>query len=229
MGRRTELNLADWPQPCLGNCGRLLRPPKTTAADYPGQVTACSQRVLEPWCQQCRARAKGKDLSHNKGPLTPAEEEARLERIRGDLRVMVADRRRRGIPPEGIVLPGDDKMHLRLQRLMPGEKAAPEPRTLPLSATADAEAPLGLCRRGHAFDGHDTSGRRTCSTCAELRLEANAERRQGRRGKDTCRRGHPFTSESKDGKRKYCPKCKKMNRMRNQGYKAAREARSDAA
>lgn len=231
MSRKKELVLADWPQPCEGGCGRLLRPPKTKAADYPNHKTAASQRVVEPWCQQCRARATGKDLSHSTAPRTAAEEEARLERIRQDLRDMVEDRRRRGVPPEGIVLPGDEKMHLKLQRVMPGDKPAPEPRTRPLEETVAPDAPLGLCRRGHPFDGKDPVGRRTCSTCAKWRLENNRRRKEAEpqnRGKGHCRRGHPFTHVTENGKRKYCPTCKKMSRFRN-AMRKARAQYDDAA
>lgn len=219
MSRKLELKIEDWPQPCHGGCGRLLRPPKYKAADFPNHKTACSQRVLDPWCQQCLARQKGKEPGHRKEPLTEAEEEARIERIRQDLLVMIADRRRRGVPPEGVVMPGDEKIHLDLQRRMPGEQPAPKPRTPRLEETATPEAPLGHCRRGHPFDGKDPVGRRTCSTCAEWRLENNRRRRVERdadqvakRGKGHCRRGHPFTHVS--GDRKYCPTCKAMSRKR---------------
>lgn len=229
MGRKLELNMADWPQPCLGNCGRLLRPPKTKSADFPNHKTAASQRVVEPWCQHCRALATGKKLGHRKEPVSPAEEEARIERIRQDLQWMIADRRRRGVPPEGIVMPGDDKMHLDLQRRMPGDKQAPQPRTRPLEETADKDAPLGYCRRGHPFDGKDPVGRRTCGTCAQWRLENNRRKKQAApKSKGHCRRGHPYTHVAKDGKHKYCPQCKAMSRKRN-AMKRAKAQYDEAA
>lgn len=222
MSRRVELVLADWPQPCNGGCGRLLRPPKAKAKDYPNRRTCASQRVLEPWCQVCTGKIKGKKGGHHKEPVTPlseAEEERRIEAIRADLRRMVADRRRRGIPPEGVVLPGDQKMHVRLQRALPGEKLKPARRTPKLAETQAEDAPMGRCSRGHPFTDLDPVGRRRCETCAAIRLAENAKRRIEREGgvvpafgSKTCRRGHEYTHVS--GNRKYCPTCKAASRKR---------------
>lgn len=228
MPRVLELNLAEWPQPCQGNCGRLLRPPHAKAEEYPNLRTAASQRVSEPWCQVCTAKLKGRTKGgHRRDAAFVETEEARLERIRTELAAMVADRRRRGIAPEGTVLPGDEKMHMALQRRMPGERPPAQPRTRKLDETVAPGAPLGLCQRGHPFTGVDPAGRRKCEECNAIRLEQNAKRRLERdasitpHGNMTCRQGHPYTHVT--GNRKYCPTCKAASRKRVAMAKAARE------
>jgi hypothetical protein len=138
----------------------------------------------------------------------------RLNRIRTELRYMIADRRRRGVPPEGIVLPGDEKMHISLQRQMPGEKPPPAPRTRKLEETADAEAPLGRCQKGHPFTHRDPAGRRQCNTCKADLMAHRRRVAEARPVRDlgTCRRGHAYTHTNSG--HKYCPICKAHSRKK---------------
>jgi len=227
MGRVKELDLSQWPQPCMGNCGRLLRPPHSRAHEYPNIKTAASQRVSEPWCQVCTGALKGRKGGHRAAPSAMETEEVRLARIRTELHYMIADRRRRGVPPEGIILPGDEKIHVHLQRQMPGEKPPPAPRTRKLEETADEDAPLGRCQKGHPFTHRDPAGRRSCATC-KADLMAHRRRVQEAKPKrmgETCRRGHSYTHMSAG--RKYCPMCKAMSRKRSAMKRA--QASHDAA
>jgi hypothetical protein len=197
----------------MGNCGRLLRPPHARAHEYPNVKTAASQRVSEPWCQVCTGALKGRKRGHH--TEVPVEsEEMRLKRIRIELQSMIADRRRRGVPPEGIVMPGDDKMHIQLQRRMPGDKVPPRPRTPKLEETVDQDAPLGRCQKGHPFTHRDPAGRRVCATCKDALMQHRRRVAEARPVRDlgTCRRGHPFTHSN--GGHKYCPTCKAMSRKK---------------
>jgi hypothetical protein len=161
----------------------------------------------------CTSALKGKRGGHH--PAPPVEsEEVRLNRIRTELRYMIADRRRRGVPPEGIVLPGDEKMHISLQRQMPGEKPPPAPRTRKLEETADAEAPLGRCQKGHPFTHRDPAGRRQCNTCKADLMAHRRRVAEARPVRDlgTCRRGHAYTHTNSG--HKYCPICKAHSRKK---------------
>lgn len=207
MPRPLELDVRQWPQPCTGNCGRMLRPAHTKMKDWPN--TQASVLVTDPWCAPCRLKAQGRNADFAKREkLSPEQEAARIERIRADLDALMRDRRARGIPPEGLYVPGDEEREQEAKRK---HDTAKQNRAVQFSE----EAPLGYCARGHKFDRIDPAGRRKCDTCAADILERNRQRRVTRdtgKAHGKCRRGHEYTSVK--GNKRYCPECKALSRER---------------
>lgn len=79
-------------QPC-SVCARPCRPPRTTAAEYPGTVVM----AIRVMCHRCYKQGK-------EPPVTPAAADSpdalALSRY-------LADRRRRGVPSHGLRVGGD--------------------------------------------------------------------------------------------------------------------------
>ena len=229
MTKRYVSNDGDWPKPCPGGCGRVMRAPHMKAAQFPGRQTF--QAVNNGgMCATCAGRKRDRTEK-------PVEtEEARLRRMRADIEAMVRDRRRRGVPPEGIAMPGETLDDPDRSRPMPA----------PDQPLEDPEAPLGRCKHGHAFTKLDSVGHRFCPTCHENKVQAArarmmvlADEKIGHKIDRSpspeapygrCLLGHPYKSENgKLKKQRYCSTCKKAAARARYYRKANQEARARRA
>ena len=210
-----------WPRPCPGGCGRLMREPHAKAGDYPDLVTRAAVNSTG-YCTLCAGRGG----AHRSRTPKPTEgEEAKLRRMRSEIESLVADRRRRGVPPEGVLMPGETPEIPKRQRPLPLKDSFTDP-----------DAPLGYCGRGHPFDRFDSAGRRYCVTCNEFKnkraregteKKLAAERGQALTKNDRgpspdaphgrCMLGHPYKgTNGQKKKQRYCPTCKKQGQVARQ-------------
>lgn len=231
MAKTYISNDGDWPKPCPGGCGRVMRAPHHRSNQFPGRTTRAAVNNTGI-CHTCAG------LSRRFVPLRPAEtEEAKLRRMRADLDALVADRRRRGVPPEGTPMPGEQPDYPDRQRALPVRD----------DQYTDPEAPLGYCGRGHPFTGRDSAGRRWCKVCNDAKNIRSKERMEQRtaakRGiavaadrkpspeapHGRCMLGHPYTGvNGVKKKQKYCATCKKMGAVARHTLMARRAQREAA-
>lgn len=127
-------------------CGRNTRKPQETLADRPNTVKG--HDATGEVCTTCYDNPSDIPRWLHAG-LTKEERESRIAQARADLDALVADRRRRGVNPMGVIFPGE------------------EPPTRELGSA--------FCKRGHAYDERfrASDGRRRCPRCEKLRKEEN--------------------------------------------------------
>lgn len=133
-------------------------------------------------------------------------EDDKIADLRHSIDTMVRDRRARGIPPEGIVLPGEKRDN------------------------ALYDLGLGLCPEGHPYTHKDGAGRKVCGACRQNALFRHAaikeapatetktlpRRERGPRPGapyGLCELGHSYAKVFANGQ-KYCPECKRARRAR---------------
>jgi hypothetical protein len=149
-------------------CGAPMRPARTSGEDHPD--TVAMQSKVE--CSHCYHVRRVNQIDR----FDPIPAQRWIE-------AYVADRRRRGINPEGEVLEGEA-----------GDK------------NGRAGHRRAACKRGHPMEGEnvwvDGRGIRSCLTCKKARQAAalakyRAEHQTPRDDPaKTCRKGHPYTAEN---------------------------------
>lgn len=149
-------------------CGKAVRPPSALAADFPGTIRAGDVSGLCGTCKYKTGRRRVRDKN-----LSAEELEERLERAKQVYADLVANRRARGIDPEGIQMPGEK----------PGCMTQADIRE-----RGDAERNKGMfskltgrrndeCIRGHQMLWMPSSNRMRCYECERI---AAFEKRQAR-------------------------------------------------
>lgn len=221
---RKEYEELGWPKACI--CGRTTRPAHTKAADWPGTVAAENQ---DGECPRCALGTRYLDRSRGNGRVksekvrrTPEEEQAMIRQARADLEAMWADRRRRGVDPDGVFFEGEKPIHHTPASFNDGSVDRPK-----------VAREMGLCPNGHEYTHRDSLGHRRCATCLEENGKALARRRQAKleageiARTETCPKGHPW--ERKAGRSSvHCRVCENEARKAARAAQRAREAAEGA-
>ncbi len=106
-GRPSTIDYSEWPKICPGGCRRLTRPYKSLLTDFPDTILSANQSGM---CNNCFRRS-GVHPARPAPARNEAEEQARIRSWRSDLIAFIDARRRRGVSPEGIVLPGEARQY----------------------------------------------------------------------------------------------------------------------
>ena len=186
----------NWPKKCPGTCGRMTRPWNGLIAQFPDTVVSVNKKG---YCDPCRRAAAGVPARKVvEKPRKAASEALTAERVEALERWRLryeAERRRRGIPPEGTV-PDD-------------HEAAFDPPEVP---NPGPDYGLGMDSAGHFYDGVDSKGRRMCSVCKSFNGAKGHNVAKTAPVEGKCRYGHQLTQYS-DGKL-YCRICRNRDKRR---------------
>lgn len=225
-GRAQRFRDEGWPFDCKGGCGRQVRPPHTPAAEFPNTVMAARNDGVCVMCDKY-TRLDLRAPSAAPGSRNAAAEQESIDRARAWLDKYAADRRARGISPEGVVFEGEDAQHIERQRPLPESN---QPQS------------LGVCSKGHPFTRRLNNGQRWCDECHKIKIAAATAKRQAKAAAKMsrepspeaplgrCRKLHPYTSViGKKEPRLYCPKCKKRRATRNRRKQQQQEQYRRAA
>lgn len=184
----------EWPKVCPGDCGRKTRPWHSSIAQFPGTVGAVNNTGI---CDPCKRKASGRPPRKQ-----PTEQVTELAIRRSELAVeegirwrqrFEADRRRRGVPEDGYLMPGEKPAIIGKDRddipRPPKPKGKPGRKIIePPKPARPQDAPHGVCDKGHALT-LDGRGAKRCKPClAAYKREWRAKRR---------RRGLPDQYEGK--------------------------------
>ena len=213
-----------WPKTCI--CGRATRPAHTKAADWPGTIASENQ---DGECPKCALGARYTDRSKGNGRVlrakilrTPEEEAQMIKQARADLEALWADRRRRGIDPDGVFFEGEKPIHHTPASFNDGTVDRPK-----------VAREMGLCPNGHEYTHRDSLGHRRCATCLSDNGKALAVRRQAKleageiARTENCPKGHP--RERTPGKsRVHCRVCENEARRVARAAQRARQAAEGA-
>ena len=222
---REEYEAEGWPK-IDPVCGRRTRPAHTKSADWPGTVAAENR---DGECPKCALGARYTQRSKGNGRVksvqvhrTPEQEEAMIRQARADLEALWADRRRRGVDPDGVFFEGEKPIHHTPATL--GRQGG----MTPLSP----EENLGKCPNDHLYTHRDSLGHRRCATClagngkqlaARRKLAlaaASADEAAGwtKRRVGFCPQGHPYKRD-KRGK-VHCRPCENESRRKHRASRA---------
>jgi hypothetical protein len=184
------------------HCGRPTRKPTESAKDRPGTVKASSSSG-----EVCITCVKNPDhVGRWLDPsLDKAEKEARIAQARRDLEAMWADRRARGVDPDGLFFEGEKVIRHTPATFDEHDKAT------------DGEG-MGTCPKGHPYTHRDSKGYRRCATClaengrkAGERLNAPGGKARPFKSTERCPRGHVWVRRNG---RVHCPPCENAARRR---------------
>lgn len=156
MGNGAGRPPVDYPTRCP-RCRRNIRAPYETVDEKPNTIRAADLTGICVTCKRGGANA-GRALSIK---LSPEQQAERDRRTKEELEAFIADRRRRGVNPEGVRFPGDPP---------------------PIKSAEEIAGTETHCAKGHEYQTPYVPGRkRMCDICRKAREARRAQQRRARR------------------------------------------------